>query len=92
VFSYRRVSVPDGVLLREVAGEAVILNLTTETYFGLDEVGTSMWRALTGCETVQCAYQVLLDEYDVDPEVLRSDLSKLLEELVAHGLLELDPA
>ncbi|NLF76246.1 MAG: PqqD family protein, partial [Chloroflexi bacterium] len=57
-----------------------------------DEVGTSMWRALTGCETVQCAYQVLLDEYDVDPEVLRSDLSKLLEELVAHGLLELDPA
>jgi len=92
VFSYQRVSVPADVLLRQVAGEAVILNLATETYFGLDEIGTSMWWALTTCESVQHAYQSLLDEFDVDPEVLRTDLTRLLEELVNHGLVELNPA
>lgn len=91
VFS-RSVVVPQDVLMREVAGESVILNLNTETYFGLDEVGTHMWRVLTESETVQHAYESLLNEYDVAPEVLRDDLVKLIEELTSHGLLEIGPA
>jgi hypothetical protein len=34
--------VPDDVLFRDLDGEAVILNLRTGTYFGLDEVGMRM--------------------------------------------------
>jgi hypothetical protein len=34
--------VPDDVLFRDLDGEAVILNLRTGTYFGLDELGTRM--------------------------------------------------
>jgi hypothetical protein len=75
--------------MREVAGESVILNLSTESYFGLDEVGTRMWLALTGSDTIQHAYESLLTEYDVDPDILRSDLTRLIEELVSRGLLEL---
>ena len=41
------VSVPDGVMIRELDGEAVILNVNTEHYFGLDEVGTRIWMVLT---------------------------------------------
>jgi hypothetical protein len=85
----QRASVPSDVLMREVAGDSVILNLNTETYFGLDEVGTRMWLALTESETIQHAYESLLDEYDVDPDTLSNDLTKLIEDLVSHGLLEL---
>jgi hypothetical protein len=85
----QHITVPSDVLMREVAGESVILNLKTETYFGLDEVGTHMWLALTASNTIQQAYESLLNEYDVDPDVLRSDLTKLIEELVSHGLVEL---
>lgn len=88
----QRITLPQGVLMREVAGESVILNLNTETYFGLDEVGTRMWQTLTTSETIQHAYDTLISEYDVAPDILRNDLINLVEELANHGLLELGAA
>jgi hypothetical protein len=83
-----RVQVPSDVLLSELDGESVLLNLKTETYFGLDEVGTRMWSALTTSDSIQAAYDVLKAEYDVDAERLRDDLVTLLEKLFENGLLE----
>jgi hypothetical protein len=34
------IRISDDVVFRDLAGEAVILNLATGTYFGLDSVGT----------------------------------------------------
>ena len=84
-----RARIPEDVLLSELDGESVLLNLKTETYFGLDEVGTRMWAAVTSAESIQAAYDTLTEEYDVEPERLREDLSAILDKLVEHGLLEL---
>ena len=84
----QRVSVPSDVLIREVEGQSVILSLQSERYFGLDEMGTRMWTALTTCESIQAAYEALLSEYDVDGELLRRDLQDLIARLVEHGLVE----
>jgi hypothetical protein len=75
--------------MRELGGEAVLLNLDSETYFGLDDVGTRVWHTLTGAPSIQAAYESLLAEYDVAPQVLRQDLEALLDQLLQHGLLEL---
>ena len=83
-----RLSAPRDVLVSELAGESVILNLKSECYFGLDEMGTRMWNALTTSESIQAAYDGLLAEYDVDAEELRHDLTELIEMLVDQGLLE----
>ena len=83
-----RVVVPEGVLVRELGGEAVILNLNSEAYFGLDDVGTRMWSVLTAAESIEAACRSLLDEYDVTPEKLSEDLDALIDKLVAQGLLE----
>jgi hypothetical protein len=83
-----RVAVPADVMVQEVAGEAVLLNLKTERYFGLDEVGTIVLRSLTTAPTIQAAFERLLDEFDVQADQLRHDLNDLLETLVAHGLVE----
>lgn len=80
----------DDVLLRELGGEAVLLDLASATYFGLDEVGTRFWALVTTLPSVQAAYEALLAEYAVAPEVLRADLERLLGELVNHGLLVVD--
>jgi len=40
----RSVCVGKDVVFRELDGEAVILNLETGTYFGLDTVGTRIWQ------------------------------------------------
>ena len=84
-----KVSVPEHTLFRELAGEAVLLNLESGTYFSLDEIGTYFWNALTTTSTLQEAYDFLLSEYDVEPENLRHDLSGLLDKLTGHGLVKI---
>jgi hypothetical protein len=87
-----RVVVPDTVLFRELDREAVILNLDTESYLGLDPVGTRMWNVLTAQSSIEAAYQVLLSEYDVAPEALRADLERLLGQMLEHKLIILELA
>ncbi len=83
----QRVSIPTEVLVSNLQQESVILNLNTECYFGLDEIGTRFFSLLTGSGTIQTAYEALLEEYDVEAEVLRRDLTELLEKLSAQGLV-----
>ena len=85
-----RVTTPDGVLMRQIDNEAVILNLNSELYFGLSAVGTRMWTMLTSQPAIQIAFDKLLDEYDVDPDRLRQDMLSLITELEQHGLVKLE--
>jgi len=82
-----RVAVPDGVLISHLQEESVILNLESERYFGLDDVGTRFLTVLTSSESIESAYETLREEYDVDPHALRDDLRKLVEKLIDQGLL-----
>ena len=69
-----RVSVAHDVLFREVCGEAVILDLKSEQYFGLDPVGTCMRQLVTSGRTLAEAQKALLEEFDVDESRLEADL------------------
>ncbi len=84
-----RLKVPDDVLISGLQSESVILNLDSERYFGLDEVGTRMMSVLTTADSIQAAYETLLEEYDVEGEVLRQDLTSIIEQLVEQGLVEI---
>ena len=53
------ISVPEGVLFQDVEGEAVLLDLNSGMYFGLDGVGTRMWTTLADYGQVRPAFQVL---------------------------------
>jgi hypothetical protein len=81
------VTVADDVLISNLQDESVILNLDSERYYGLDDVGTRFLSVLTTSESIEAAYDRLRDEYDVDPEVLRDDLLALVENLIDQGLL-----
>jgi hypothetical protein len=83
-----RIIIPERVLLRELDGESVLLNLDSERYFGLDETGTRMWAALTTSKSIEEALEKLVDEYDVESELLREDLNELIEKLRDHGLVD----
>jgi hypothetical protein len=88
----KRASVPPAVLLRELDGESVLLNLDSERYYGLDEVGTHIWKAVTSSDTVGAAYEALAAEYEVTSERLAGDMRSLVKDLVAHGLLTVGDA
>ena len=87
-----RASAPHHVMVRFLDRESVLLNLETERYFGLDETGTRMWQLLTTSPNIDTAYQELLAEYDVEPELLRSNLVELLGRLMENGLLQINVA
>lgn len=75
------------VLLQDLGGEAVLLNLAMGRYYGLDEASFHMYKTLTSSMSVQEAYDSLLAEYDIDPEKLKSDLEIFLSQLMENGLV-----
>lgn len=85
-----RISIPDDVLFQNLDGEAVLLNLQSGKYFGLDLVGTRVWNLLVEHGALPTTYQTLLKEYEVDADRLQSDLLALVDQLAAHGLIRLD--
>lgn len=87
-----RVRVPDDVLISNLQEEFVILNLNSERYFGLDNVGTHMFSVLTNSDSIEAAYESLAREYDVDRQVLRQDLVALVENLLQQGLVKITHA
>ena len=88
----QRVVVPPHVLVRQLDGESVLLNLETEIYYGLDATGTRMWELLTSSPSLETACGILAHEFEVDPEILRNHLSELVGQLVEKGLLNVLPA
>jgi hypothetical protein len=87
-----RIRLTDGVLVRELDGEAVILNLNTETYHGLDPVGTQIWRHVTSSASIAIALEQLIREFEVEPEALCKDVLELIETLIENQLVEVLPA
>jgi Coenzyme PQQ synthesis protein D (PqqD) len=87
-----RVEVPKHVLVRFVEKETVLLNLETECYYGLDDIGTQMWQVVTAAPRIETAYEELLSEFDVEAELLRQHFSDLLGRLTDLGLLRVPHA
>lgn len=80
---------PD-VISQEVSGETVLLDLESENYFGLDEVGTRIWQLIKETNDLKAIYDTLLSEYDVQEERLQQDLDTLLSEISGLGLITLE--
>jgi len=85
-----RVVAPKHVLVRNLEGESVLLNLETEKYFGLDTTGTRMWELLTSSPSIEAAFAKLQEEFEAEPELLRAHLTELLSHLQEHGLLSIE--
>ena len=84
----QRFKVSPNVLFEHVEGELVLMDLSSECYFGLDVVGSRVWSLLEGGATTAELVEKLLGEYEVEPVQLREDVSSLVHELFEAGLIE----
>lgn len=84
---FRRLRPSPEALSQAVAGETVLLDLRSEKYFGLNEVGTRAWALLQQTDDVASIRDRLLAEYDVAAPQLEADLNDLLGRLLAAGLV-----
>jgi coenzyme PQQ synthesis protein D (PqqD) len=86
------VAISEDAVFKELDGEAVILNLESRTYFGLNAVGTRVWTLLQEHGSLDDVFQALCQEFEVDPAVLERDLVGLVEQMRAKGLVNVAAA
>lgn len=77
----------ENVLYQSFEGQSVLLNIGSEKYYGLDDVGTNMWHLITELGSREAVLARLCDHYDADKETLYRDLDRLIALLLAEGLL-----
>ena len=80
------IAIPDDVLFRQLDDEAVLLNLKTGIYFGLNPVATRMWQLIAEHASLDRVLETMVHEYDIDRGVLEGDLLELGRQLCASGL------
>lgn len=86
------VRVAPGQLSAPVGDEVVVLEIDAGVYYGMNEVAARVWKLVQEPRSVAQIRDVILDEFEVDRETATRDVIRLIEEMAARGLVELDPA
>ena len=84
-----RVIASPNVVCTDGGNEVVLLALDTESYFGLDAVGTRFWALLTTSERIGDAVARLQQEFDAPADQIVRDVDDLVGELISRGLLRI---
>jgi hypothetical protein len=84
-----RVVVSQDQVSCDLSVEAVLLNLKSGVYFGLNTVGASIWKLIQEPRTIKEIREALVEEYDVEPKRCEKDILELLQELSTHGLIDI---
>ena len=72
----------------DLGGESAILNLQNGTYYGLNPMGSIIWNLIQEPREFGEIRDLILKEYDVEPEICEKDIQKFLNDLSAQGLIE----
>ena len=78
---------PTTVLVRRVQDEVVLLDLTSEDYFGLEGVGACVIEAIQAGSDVDGVVAAVADAFDGPEDEMRSDVLAFIDDLVLSGLL-----
>ena len=73
--------------MRELADEAVLLDLETGTYYGLNATGRRVWELLATGLTLAATLAAMESELEVSRATLEADVETLLSDLERAGLL-----
>ncbi len=81
----------DGFLLRQVAGQTVVLptgdTLDLNMMITLNDTGSFLWQRLQEQTTEDALVEALLAEYEVDTNTARKSVTAFVAKLEANGFL-----
>jgi hypothetical protein len=82
-----RIRINDDVLWQELQGEAVLLNLKTGVYFGLNPIGTRVWELLAATGMLRDVVDAIVGEYEVEAQACADDVIALVADMQKHALV-----
>lgn len=71
----------------EVDGEMVLVSIEDGKYFGLDPIGTEIWRRLEEPKRFDVLTAELQDFFEGEPEVIATEAANFVEQLLGEHLL-----
>ena len=78
------------IAARVMGAETFVMSATDSTLFSLNEVATLIWQAADGATPLaEIVEKTICAEYDVDLTTAYADAAQFVEELAAHGILQL---
>ncbi|QNU66616.1 PqqD family protein [Ruminiclostridium herbifermentans] len=85
--------IKSGFMLREIAGQSVVVPLGARVVefngiMTLSESGALLWRELEKNSSVDEMVEVLISEYDIDRETARRDVEKFIKSMVETSIIE----
>jgi hypothetical protein len=80
------------VVFKVLDDEAVLLDLQSGQYFGLNEIGCRIWQLIPELGRLAPIRDRLVREYDVSADHAWHDLKTLIAELLQRGLVNAIPA
>lgn len=86
----RKLVKAERLLVQEVGEEMVILDLDSEQYFALDQVGLRFWQLLDEEPSLEALVDRLGQEYAVERERLAADMERFVARLLEQGLVRED--
>jgi len=85
------VMIPGHISYAALEDAAVLLNIKTNRYFELNEIGKRIWELLGEQNSLLEVCRTLENEYEVEAAQLERDALELLNQLVENGLVEIVP-
>jgi len=77
------------VMAAEVDGEIVMMSIEQGSYFGLDDVGSDIWKRIEQ----PCSFAALVDglaaDYEADRNTIVSDVTALLTQMAEQDVVRL---
>ena len=73
----------------DIDGQAIMMSIENSKYFGMDEVGTSIWNLLDQNPSFEELISNLMAEYEIDRETCENDTKAFLERLLQYKLIEI---
>lgn len=81
------VIVSDSLIVADIEDEAVLLDKEKGVYYGLNEIGTSIFDRLDEPRTAGEIIEKMKTEYDVDSQRLADDVVSFLNKMYDRGLV-----
>jgi hypothetical protein len=85
------VRIPEHVLFRSFGDEAVLLNLHTGQYHGLNSTGGRMFELLAACGDTDEVVAAVASDFGLPSDEVVRDLADLCSDLADRGLIEIEP-
>ena len=85
------IQLSEEALAAEMGGEVIVMSVSSGSYLNLNESASWIWQLLAEPRKFGEICAAMEEEYDVDPETCRKEVSHLLEELATRGVITLDP-